>query len=188
MKFHRTFLYEWGNGGRYRMIGYALAVSAGVLVGVVGFAWLHQPPAVYDPLGEYPTQIVTSRVEGVSSPAARLGGTVDVTGTKCNNSDEPVQVNTTQVWTLSVPAGTQIERPTDGTSTRIPGCTTSEFQNVIPAAVVERTEQLLFQGIRPVWRITGCDTPIHPYTGEDGERRCYETQNFTLLSAAEPEL
>lgn len=181
----RAFLHEWGNGGRYKILGYALAVSFGALVGVIAWAWLNQADPVYDPLGDYPTQIVTSRVPGLEAPSARLGETVNVTGTKCNDSDMPVQVRTTQVWALSVPAGTQVERPTTGTATRVPGCTTVDYQNAIPPGVTERSEQLLSQGIRPVWRITGCSTPIAP-DGSEGEQRCYETQNFTLLPAAEP--
>lgn len=182
---HKWLAHAWGNGARYEILRYALVAAAGILVGVIAWAWINQPAETFDPLGDYPTQIVTSRVAGLGAPSARLGETVNVTGTKCNDTDEPVQVTTTQVWVLSVPAGTQVERTTRGTSTRVPGCTTSDFENPIPPAVAARTEQLLRQGIRPLWRITGCDTPIAP-DGADGERRCYESQNFTLLPEAVP--
>lgn len=177
--------HSWMNGGRYKIIGAALAGGAIVLACVAIYAWRTDEEPPFDPLGTYATQDVFNRVPGVDGPAVRIGDDVTVRGTKCNDTTAPVQVTTRLYWRTAVPAGTVIAYPAlDAPNTRTPGCTTRRYVNEIPDEVVRRSRQFHADGITPVWFLIGTDTPINPDNGQAGVTRTWQTENFAILEAA----
>lgn len=151
-----------------------------ILAGAVIFAEIREP-GIWDPLGEYPPQTVTSRVAGVPGPAATLDDTVDVEAVKCGpDSGGPVTVRTTLVWRSIDPRGAAWSRGESQTE-REPGCAALSFHNAIPPQVVELVEAQHEAGFdRPVWEITGSETPIDD-DGTEGAPRRWVTERFTLV-------
>lgn len=172
--------HHWRNGGRYRIIGSALAGGALVLLAVIVWAWATRPPAPYSPIPPGEPQEVTSRVPGVDGPAVRIGHDVKVKATRCNTDDRVIQVKGNRVWQTVLPRGTAIADVFPA-NPMPPGCTAYRFSNPMPDEVARRTRQLMAQGITPVWRIAGEATPTDPDTGQDGVAVPYTSQNFTIV-------
>lgn len=154
----------------------ACALAVGMLLGVgVQRVWLE--PDQWNPLGEYAVQRVTSRdVPDVHGPSAYAPGFVEVVATKCNATNHEVRVKGSSAWQRIDPPFAQYKNAS-GTATRLPGCTTTDYQNDIPEPVIEATRRV---GGRATWRITGIETPIRP-NGEQGEERVWEAQNFVVV-------
>lgn len=170
-------------GPRRETVSLRLAVAVAVasivtLVLVLVAQVLDEPP--FDPLGEYPTQQVRSRVEGMEGPAAMVGDVVVVAGIKCNGSDRPVKVRGSLSWVSIDPRGS-IVQVGGGTAMRSPGCTSFRFENPMPDAVRDRSVELLGRGIVPIWHITGYEEPIAP-NGHPGVRRDWQTENFMVVA------
>lgn len=151
-----------------------LSIAAAVL-----FAELRTPER-WDPLGEYPTQHVTSRVPGVPGPAARLyGDTVDVKAVKCGAEAESTEVLTTLVWKSVDPRGATWPRG-QSFATREAGCTSLAFYNPVPPEVRALAEEQVEAGAAaPLWQITGTETPVRD--GEEGVPRRWVTESFRLV-------
>lgn len=148
-------------------------LGVAVLVSVRG-------PHAWDPLGEYPDQLVLSRVDGVRGPAARLSDGVLVVGTKCVNAN--VQVRGSAFWQSTTPPGVLVQAGS-GVATRRKGCVTENFLNPIPdlvRAAANRTS-------RPVlrWVITGTETPVRDAgasgRSREGIPRAWTTEEFELV-------
>ena len=108
---------------------FMMAGLATLGVGIVVFTQSRE----YSPLGEYPEQTVLSRVEGVSGPAAELGGVVIVQGTKCNRTAHVVPVVGSLSWTRLEPSAMVVGERGPGNGVRPPGCETRVFENAVPA-------------------------------------------------------
>ena len=135
----------------------------------------------YDPLGEYPVQVVEAdEILRDGTKAVFITGPVVVEGTKCNDTNEEVEVEGVISWQAVDPPGNIIETGT-GRGVRISGCTTQVFQNAIPDAVYDILIRQYERGITaPVWRLTGTDWPIDEH-GHRGESRRYKTENFAIV-------
>jgi hypothetical protein len=161
-----------------------LPVYLGIVIGAVGLGYIINSaiqPTPWNPLGDYPTQVVHNRTrEILDSPSAYTDQLLFVTGSKCNATKEPVTVTGTSSWVNIEPGGTLIHN-LDGVDTRAPGCSTKDYRNEILSAVVEATEYLYATGVKKVvWQIQGTDTPIGT-DGRKGVPRSWQTDNFTLL-------
>jgi len=154
-----------------------LFLVALLIVGQLYFLRLSAQPDQYDPLGEYPVQEVMNRLPGVDVPALRLGDTVEVVGTKCNNTNNPVTVEGRSSWVSVEPPGGAYASG-EGIGTRDPGCVEKIYQNVIPKEVEERSSVFFEQGKEyVVWRITGVETPADE---PNGVSRSWTTVNFRI--------
>lgn len=160
-------------GRRARLSVWALAcatVALLTLAAVVVWAELRQPD-LWDPLGDYPVQVVVDRDHSIS-----LDGLVEVEATKC--ARERVEVRGVLSWQATDPPGANIETGS-GTSVREEGCESFRFANPIPFEVREAISAQHAAGLEaPVWRITGTETPV------DGDRegvpRVWVTENFEV--------
>lgn len=142
---------------------YSLALASTVLAMGLSLALWHGQAEAYDPLGEFPLQVV----DWVSVDH------VSVTGTKCNSTSVDVDVEGEVAWQRMDPLGFQT-RPSSGASVRVPGCTTSTFLNDIP----DEVHAANFEGA--VWRIQGIEWPVNPVTHERGVPRRWFTENFEI--------
>ncbi len=158
-----------------RQVTVVFAVTVAVLLGalVFAFATRDQSIPVYDPLGDFPTQQVTT-VQPIP-----VGQDVGVDAIQCNDSKDPVRVAGTRVWTSVDPAGSPYAQR-GGIRVLAPGCAHIHFENPMPAEVIARVQQLAAVGKHTtVWVITGTATPIPP----DGERpvvKAYTTAAFRI--------
>ena len=158
-----------------------LGISIVVLTVTVtlGVVLIFTPP-VWSPLGEYPVQEVHDRADGGNTPAVYITGDVHSTGVKCNRSTEEVPIIGTQSWVSVLPPGTAIMIVKDARNVRIPGCSTRDYANPIPAEVQARTIALYAAGYHDVtWYVTGSDTPIRG--GKLGQKVVWQTQSFRIL-------
>jgi len=162
-----------------------LLVLVALLVGVSAssITFYILKPDTWAPLGEYPIQRVDSRIPGINVPAVYSDDFVMITGTKCNDTDKVVNVRGTLSWSLKEPGKTNLVgpddsvAPQDGVAPRDPGCTTTEFPNPIPQAVVAITKQL---GGKATWALVGIETPIRPGK-PDGVPVTWVSQNFLVV-------
>lgn len=148
-----------------------VAVALFVVAAAIVFAELREPD-VWDPLGDYPVQVVDDYDHSL-----RVDDLVAVEATKC--ADERVHVRGVLSWQAMDPPGANITVGS-ATSVRSEGCETFTFQNPIPVEVRHAIEAQHANGIdAPVWRITGTETP---YDGDrEGVPRTWVTENFTVI-------
>lgn len=160
---------------------WATVVACGsvVLLVAVLVAHLLEPPP-FDPLGDFPVQSVENRVTGVGGPAVLLGDDVRVRSTKC--ADTEVTVRGEWRWVSAEPRGTSVPAGSTPAFTRPAGCVTTEYANPMPDAVVERSLELLGDGVTPSWYITGTETPLDEDGGE-GVQQVWQTENFVVVAA-----
>jgi hypothetical protein len=164
--------------GMARAVG-ALAACLLVLAAAVVYAEVRDHP-VWSPLGNYPTQTVTSRLPGIEGPAVHIGELVRVVAEKCNTTDAAVDVVGHMFWQAMDPPGSVIETGA-GAGVREVGCVTQEFANPIPAAVQSVISAQHAAGIaQPRWRIRGDETPVRD-DGDDGRPARWVTENFTVV-------
>lgn len=148
------------------MVGVFLATGA-----IFVFQHFTEDP-VFDPFGEYPVQIVESRVPGIEGPAVAFGDPVVVRGQKCIDNPDDVQIRGSFEFTAERPAGGTV-LVGEGTDVRSPGCPQDfpaasavhdegdgeVFVNDVPQEVLDRTRALYAQGVEEVaWRINGQET------------------------------
>lgn len=170
-----------GHLAHLTVIGLTVVTVALVLVGAV-IIWSElRVDDVYKPLHYENPQTVTSRVNALSgAPAAALGDTVNVTGTKC--ADEEVDIVSVVSWKPVDPRGGSIVIGAPHAATRGAGCVTSRFQNEIPpevAAVVRRQHDRGFPA--PLWQITGSETPLAD-DGREGAAEVWYTEPFAIVA------
>lgn len=139
---------------------------------------------LFDPLGDYPVQIVTAEeILDDGTKAAFLEGDVEVEGTKCNDTNEVVEVTGFITWQAIDPPGVIIETG-EGRSEYAPGCTTTVFQNQIPIEVAIAIQSQHDNGIdQPIWHIEGIEWPIDA-AGDRGKPARFETENFAVLAGS----
>ena len=156
-----------------------LGVALLVLAAAILYAEI-RTEEVWDPLGDYPTQEVTSTVRGIEGPATHIDGTVNVHATKCNDTSMPVDVETTLTWRSVEPRGAAWQRGSS-LAVRDPGCESLSFANPIPGPVQELIEAQYRAGYpEPVWQIVGTETPVRE-DGSDGKRQTWRTENFKVV-------
>jgi len=155
-----------------------LSVALVSVAVVIVWAELREHPS-FSPLHYTNPQTVTSRVDSLQGPpAARLGDTVDVTGTKC--SDVDIEVEATTSWKPVEPRGAAIVTAADHAATRAEGCYTSRYQNDIPAEVARAVRAQHARGdLRPLWQIQGIETPLGP--DGPGVAEVWTTEPFAIV-------
>jgi len=137
---------------------------------------------VYSPLAEYPVQdvITNRRIDGID--AVSLWEPVEVSGTKCIDPGQNIEITAIVSWQPISPRGNAIEV---GTGIRRPeaGCTTERFENVIPLEVrLALIEQFNSGIVNPTWSIIGRETPVNIDTGEIGTSKIWYTENFIVIN------
>ena len=137
---------------------------------------------LFDPLGDYPVQIVTAEeILDDGTKAVFLERDVEVEGTKCNDSEEVVKIVGFISWQAVDPRGAIVETG-QGRSESEPGCTTTVFQNQIPIDARLQIQSQHDNGIdQPVWHIEGTEWPLDG-DGQRGVPRRFETENFAVLA------
>lgn len=135
----------------------------------------------WDPLGEYPLQIVTNKqrvLDGVSYPTIDVSDTLIITGIKCANGR--IKVEGTVSWVTDEPPGSELQVGTN-TGTRGPGCVNQTYRVSVPDEVVERIDTFASEGIdSSIWHLTGTETPVKP-DGTEGEPRTWITTSFRIV-------
>lgn len=136
----------------------------------------------YDPLGDYPEQIVNSRVPGVEGPAVSAGDALSVTGKKCSNATTTVTVSGYHSWVSVEPPGIIVEAGRASGVPRDPGCSTSTFTNPMPKGVRERIAELAKAGTATsVWKLAGEECPIPPAGEGVAVCRGWSSEDFTIV-------
>ncbi len=169
-------------GRTARSFAVGLAAVALVLVAVASMLlWVElRGDDTFDPLGEYAEQDVTAEENADGLPVVAIDDPVEVVGTKCNDSDEPVRITGVLSWQARDPAGAVIEV---GRGERVaePGCIEQTFENLIPPEVRGLIAGQHEAGIpAPVWRISGREVPIDG-NGAEGVARTFVTEDFVVV-------
>lgn len=161
-------------------------VTATLVAGIAVLAWaIFLRPDIWDPLGEYPPQTIstadTDPLDGL--PVAYLDEPSVITseGTKCNDSDEPVDVAAQSAWTSIEPRGYSVPNST-GNTTRQPGCIPELYSNEINPELKAKTLEILElepHRDRVVWSLGGQEQPTRP-DGTTGARRTWQTDALSL--------
>lgn len=181
------------------ILAVAVIGSAIVFMLIVLFS-LWQEARIWDPLGDYPVQPVTSenninlveisalnpKYAEIGTPAIYLNQTIKSTGIKCVKDGEGVVgIKGVLYWQSDRPPGKILEI-SKGVSRRGPGCVSYEFENEIPTKVREEIERLKAQGIHEsTWRITGVEVPVKE-NGDEGAERTWETTSFVIIHKNAP--
>jgi hypothetical protein len=164
-----------------RHVSIASAVVIGFLVVALVVALMTRTTTTtrttpkYDPLGDFPTQTVTS------DQPIPVGHDVGINATQCVNAAHVVKLTGDTRWVTVDPAGSSFTG-NHGQGERSPGCHLLHFENPMPVAVIVRVNQLAAQGIHiTTWVIEGTATPIAP-NGERPVTRAYRTDNFRIAA------
>lgn len=145
----------------------AVTVCLLVLAAAIFYsAWSRPKP--FAPLGPYPEQQVMEPRNGQGLPVVSLDtGVVTVRGKKCADTGD-YQITGTVVWQSIDPRGSSVrtgegsrEAPTEGGNE----CDRFTYENSIPEGVAAIMERQLNDGFRPVWRLTGTETPTSDTSG-----------------------
>ena len=134
----------------------------------------------WDPLGEYPLQVVTNEqriLDGVSYPTIELNDTLIVNGIKC--AEGRVKIEGTVNWVTDEPPGSEINTGSN-TGIRGPGCVNQTYRVSVPNEIVEQVKIFESEGIKSsIWHLTGTETPIKP-DGTEGESQTWITTSFRI--------
>ena len=134
----------------------------------------------FEPLGPYPTQVITNEVGPSGFPTVQTGDNLSVEARKCSKADEPVEGFASMRWETVDPAGSVFQTITGAPTTFQPGCKDLLFDNPIPVEVAERNSQLYEQGEElVVWHIVGFEQPVDG-DGELGVGIQWQTQKFAI--------
>lgn len=177
-----------GRERRVKLERLAVLISVATLclaVGALGYRLFIQEDH-WEPLGEYPVQVVRTndtyewvagdQGETTIIPATSVSGRILVAGTKC--ADEEVSVIGVVVWQFVEPPGHKFnDEP--GVAVRNPGCETFLYRNEVPPDVRDYALGLIEEEITPVVRIGGIETPSR--NGEEGVPVAWTTEPFALL-------
>lgn len=149
----------------------AAFVSLAVLLGAAVIAWPEQE--TWAPLRPFGVQQVTSRVDGMPDPAARMDDGVAVTAKKCSN--EKVLVHGSVWWQSVSPPGTFV---LGGSSASVQerGCVITKYVNAVPPDVRLAVQHGLTQ-----WVITGTETPSKTDGSGEGVPGVWRTEVFRLV-------
>lgn len=162
----------------------ALVVVIIVVLLGVGVIWKSKTQD-YDPLGNYPIQVVVNKLPGHSEPALNINDTIDVFATKCVKSESPVRILSSSSWVLVNPTknGDNVTIPKSNGNSRLAstGCTTTSYNNVMNQEMLDQLNALAKQGMHEsTWYLAGVDVPISS-AGKNGNIRIWQTQNFTIV-------
>lgn len=132
------------------------------------------------PLGPYPIQQVDAPRGGDDLPTVSLSedGEVPVSGRKCVREDG-MTITGWVAWQSVEPRGNSVRTGT-GTREAAAGCQSFEFTNVIPPDVERIMAHQIADGLRPVWRIVGTETPSSSERGE-GVPLAWSTEPFRVV-------
>ena len=151
---------------------------------LAGLASLIVDSLRWDPLGEYPLQVVMNKQEilnGTSYPTIGLEDTLVVTGIKCASGR--IKVEGTVTWVSDEPPGSEIETGKN-TGTRGPGCVNQTYRVSVPDEIVEQVKIFKSEGVEgSIWHLTGTETPVKS-DGSKGEPRTWITTSFRIRSGA----
>lgn len=149
--------------------------ALGLMVGQLAF-----DDKPWSPLGPYPTQRVALPRNGDDLPIVSLtDGEVPVVGRKCV-AEDGFTITGTVSWQSVDPRGTTIRTGESTREVTEPGCVSFEFRNDIPADVARVMGHQLDDGLSPVWRVVGIETPASPDRGE-GTPLTWTTEPFRVV-------
>ena len=164
--------------GRFGIIVITIAITILLIAIIQSILYLFK----WNPLGEYPLQVVMNNqeiVDGISYPTISLDDTLVVTGIKCASGR--VKVEGTVTWVTDEPPGSEVETGKN-TGTRGPGCVNQTYRVSVPDEIVEQVKIFKSEGIETsIWHLTGTETPIKSDGGE-GESRTWITTSFRIRS------
>ena len=166
--------------GRFGIIIITVAITLLLVLILQSFFYIFK----WDPLGEYPLQVVMNKQEilnGTSYPTIGIDDTLLVTGIKCATGR--IKVEGTVTWVSDEPPGSEIETGTN-TGTRGPGCVNQTYRVSVPDEIVEQVKIFKSEGIKSsIWHLTGTETPVKS-DGSKGEPRTWITTSFRIRSGA----
>lgn len=154
-----------------RLRGPVALFVAGVILLVAGnVAFLRSDILKYEPLGDYPVQIVANRIPGIDIPAAYRGDPLLVTGTRCVKGKYPVAVSAQADWVRrDVSPSVRIPLVSPGSiRVREPGCVTRYFSNILP----EQMEP-------GIWRYEAVDIATK---GDKTQAKAYWSEDFRVVN------
>jgi hypothetical protein len=135
-------------------------------------------PDRWSPLGPYPVQQVLEPRDNTDTPFVSLADpVVHVAGEKCTEGDG-YTISGTVSWQSMDPRGTSIVTGS-GSREAVAGCTEFEYRNDIPPDVVQIMRHQVEDGLSPLWRITGTETPQRD--GEEGVSLSWSTEPFRIV-------
>ncbi len=156
-----------------------VALALIILAAAVVFYAVRSRPEWFAPLGPYPVQQVTLPMEN-GYPTLHLSADpiiVPVAGRKCAEGSD-YTVSGTVSWQSMQPPGTIIRTGT-GTREGHDGCLEFRYVNIVPRSVETAMRAQLRAGLRrPLWRITGIETPLR--RGEEGVPVTWVTDTFAV--------
>ncbi len=147
----------------------------------------------FDPWGEFSIQRVVPNEEAQSNNSLVPGVEhvysldaiehIETTGVKCLSNDQTdvITVGGVVNWYMVVPPGFQFQVAVyEGTSKMNPGCTSTEYTNLIPDEVREEVSRVLETEPYVVMNIQGYTVPYSD--GEEaGVRAPWYTENFAFV-------
>ena len=161
-----------------------IIITVAMTLTLAGLASIVAGSLRWDPLGEYPLQVVMNKQEilnGTSYPTIGLDDTLVVTGIKCATGR--IKVEGTVTWVSDEPPGSEIETGTN-TGTRGPGCVNQTYRVSVPDEIVEQVKIFKSEGVEgSIWHLTGTETPVKS-DGSKGEPRTWITTSFRIRSGA----
>lgn len=164
--------------GRFGIIVITVAITLLLVLILQSFFYIFK----WDPLGEYPLQVVMNKQEilnGTSYPTIGIDDTLVVAGIKCATGR--IKVEGTVTWVTDEPPGSEIETGTN-TGTRGPGCVNQTYRVSVPNEIVEQVKIFKSEGVEEsIWHLTGTETPVKS-DGTTGEPRTWITTSFRIRS------
>ena len=164
--------------GRFGIIVITIAITLLFILILQSFFYIFK----WDPLGEYPLQIVMNKQEildGTSYPTIGIDDTLIVNGIKC--ADGRIKVKGTVTWVTDEPPGSEIETGTNA-GTRGPGCVNQTYRVSVPNEIIEQVNTFASEGIKSsIWHLTGTETTIKS-DGSTGESQTWITTSFRIRS------
>lgn len=170
----------------HRMVWVA---AVALVLNLIFAGWVVLRPEVYNPLGDYPVQVVGLPHESVPLngsatvvyPTLRVVGDawpdVPVDAVKCANEQTNVKGQTS--WREVVPPGF-IAQASAGYSERTVGCTKFHYQDRVPDDVRARVVEQVRGGTNvTLWQIGGEEIPLDD-AGRPGASRVWESENFAI--------
>lgn len=126
----------YSNGSKAMVIACVFAIGSGLfLTGAVIFSVALKPDRYAPILNTNPQQVTGPRV-------VAQGGVIEVTGTKCNTTDEAISI-TSESWFQRIDDRTQrVPRQPLRSAVREPGCRTTVYRNPIPDDLPPGTYQI----------------------------------------------
>lgn len=153
---------------RRMMWGAVLVAAALIILAASVFYSVANRPHPFAPLGPFPRQHVVAEHNDQELPVVSLSHPVVSTrGTKCSDPFDG-QINGTVTWQSLNPRGVSIvtgQGTRDTPSSEGERCVSFTYRNDIPEGVASIMARQLSDGLHPIWRITGTETPTSDTRG-----------------------